>query len=67
MDRAKKEGISLGQLVRRSLKKELDTKPKKKGRKTGDPFWDNWIVYDDENWPTDLSSRIDDYLYGGKE
>jgi hypothetical protein len=65
VERARKEGISLSHLIRRSLKKELETKSKRKPGKTGDPFWDNCVVYDDDSWPADLSARHDDYLYGG--
>lgn len=68
MERARKEGISFSDLVRRSLKKEVDTPlKKKKPGKTGDPFLDDHTVYDDPTWPPDYSARIDDYLYGPEE
>ena len=63
--RARAQGISFGELVRRALEKMLTTPPRgTAGKKTGDPFWDNLKVY--EGGPTDLAARHDDYLYGGK-
>ena len=37
-----------------------------KGKKVGDSFWDNLVCYDTDG-PTDISARIDDYLYGKSE
>jgi hypothetical protein len=67
MERARKEGISFSHLIRRSLKKELETKSKRKSGKTGDPFSDNCVVQDDDSWPGGLSARHDDYLYSGDD
>jgi hypothetical protein len=69
--RARQQGISFGEYVRRALQDRLAQAPKKvvmipwkKGRrKTGDPFWDNLVTYDDGG-PTDMSTRHDDYLAG---
>lgn len=67
MERARSEGISFSDLVRRSLKKELTAKPKKKKPgQTGDPFFDDHTVYDDDG-PEDLAANHDEYLYGGKQ
>jgi hypothetical protein len=63
--RAREQGISFGEFVRRAVERMLTAPPRGTGRKkTGDPFWDNLKVYD--GGPADLSSRHDDYLYGGK-
>ena len=71
VSRARHQGISFGEFVRRAVEKEMAapahkiTKvPWKRGSgKTGDPFWDNLVVYKDDG-PADLSVRHDDYLYG---
>jgi len=70
--RARAQGISFGELIRRAVEKEIapsskevSKMPSKRGaRKTGDPFWDNLVIYDADG-PADLSERHDDYLYGG--
>jgi len=73
VSRARHQGISFGEFVRRAVEKQL-TLPAKKvtkipwkpgSKKTGDPFWDNLVFFDDDG-PTDLSIRHDDYLYGEK-
>jgi hypothetical protein len=63
--RAREEGISFGEFVRRAVENML-TAPLHgtSGKKTGDPFWDNLRVYD--GGPEDAAARHDDYLYGGK-
>jgi len=61
MERARTQGISFGELVRRALEEQVSTPPGAK--KTGDPFWDNLAVYDTEG-PTDVAENHDDYLYG---
>lgn len=61
--KARAQGISFGEFVRRAVEKEIATPvAKKRGKKTGDPFWDNMKFYDDDG-PPDLSTRIDEYLY----
>ena len=65
--RAREQGISFGELVRRAVEKDLVANPTVrrldlKGKKTGDSFWDNLVTYDDDG-PADLSERVDDYLY----
>ena len=53
--RARAEGISFGELVRRAVEKQLASASKKSSkvpwksgsRKTGDPFWDNLRTFDD--------------------
>ena len=63
--RAREQGISFGEFVRRAVEEMLTTPPRGATRKkTGDPFWDNLKIY--EGGPTDASIRHDDYLYGGK-
>jgi hypothetical protein len=71
VSRARHQGISFGEFVRRAVERQL-TRPadkvikvpwKRGSRKTGDPFWDNLVTYHDDG-PTDLSVRHDDYLYG---
>jgi hypothetical protein len=63
--RAREQGISFGEFVRRSVEKMLTAPPRGTGRKkAADPFWDNLKVYD--GGPADLAARHDDYLYGGK-
>ena len=63
--RAREQGISFGEFVRRAVEKLLTTPPRGAAeKKTGDPFWDNLKVY--ERGPMDLAARHDDYLYGGK-
>ena len=68
--RARQQGISFGEFVRQAVEKQLaasvksGAKKEKTGKKkTGDPFWDNLVVYDDDG-PADLAARHDDYLYG---
>jgi len=61
--RAKDQGISFGELVRRAVEKHVQQAA---GPQTGDPFWDNLTSYDIDS-PTDLAARHDDYLYGGRK
>jgi hypothetical protein len=61
--RAREQKISFGEFVRRAVKNQLATLPKRRGKKkTGDPFWDNLKFY--EGGPSDVSVRHDDYIYG---
>lgn len=68
VSRARRQGISFGEFVRRAVEKQVAlptvkiVKPPRK-RKTGDPFWDNLVFFEDDG-PTDLSVRHDDYIYG---
>jgi hypothetical protein len=63
--RAREQGISFGEFVRRAVENMLTAPPRGTGRKkTGDPFWDNLKSYD--GGLADLAARHDDYLYGGK-
>lgn len=63
--RAREQGISFGEFIRRAVENMLTGPPRGKGRKKiGDPFWDNLEIYD--GGPADLAARHDDYLYGGK-
>lgn len=63
--RAREQGISFGEFVRRAVEKMLSAPPRGDGRKkTGDPFWDNLEIYD--GGPSDAAARHDDYLYNGK-
>lgn len=63
--RSREQKISFGEFVRRAVENQLTTQPTRKTKKTGDPFWDNLVAYEDAG-PSDLSSRHDDYLYGAK-
>ena len=64
--RARAEGISFGELVRQAVEQRITNPPMRKRKaKTGDPFWDNLKVIDDDG-PADLSVNFEDYLYGGK-
>jgi hypothetical protein len=63
--RAREQGISFGEFVRKAVECMLMTPPRGTSRKkTGDPFWDNLETYD--GGPADVAARHDDYLYGGK-
>ena len=62
--RAREQGISFGEFVRRAVEKMLTAPPRGTSRKkTGDPFWDNLKFY--EGGPADLSIRHDERLYRG--
>jgi hypothetical protein len=63
--RAREQGISLGEFIRRALEQTVGAPPLSTSRnKAGDPFWDNLKTYDDG--PSDLASHHDNHLYGGK-
>jgi hypothetical protein len=63
--RAREQGISFGEFVRRAVERMLSAPPRGGGRKKiGDPFWDNLEIY--EGGPSDVAARHDDYLYNGK-
>ena len=64
--KARQEGISFGELVRRAVEKEVSAATKNRGRKTGDPFLDGIKIFDVDG-PADLSVNHDDYIYGGGE
>ena len=61
--RARVQGISFAEFVRRAVEKQVTAPMKGRAKKkTGDPFWDNLKTFDDDG-PTDLSTRIDELLY----
>jgi hypothetical protein len=63
--RAREQGISFGEFVRRAVETMLTAPPRGTSqKKTGDPFWDNLRAY--ESGPADAASQHDDYLYGDK-
>jgi hypothetical protein len=63
--RAREQGISFGEFVRRAIENMLTAPPRGTVRKkAGDPFWDNLRVY--EGGPEDSAARHDHYLYGRK-
>ena len=63
--RAREQGISFGEFVRRSIERMLTMPPRGTGRnKTGDPFWDNLEIHD--GGPADAAAHHDEYLYGGE-
>jgi hypothetical protein len=57
---ASKIGISVGELIRESLEATLHHA---KGLQKSDPFFDD-IHFFDGDIPSDLSSNLDEYLYG---
>ena len=65
--KARQQGISFGEFVRRAVQKQLApsvrSHPLRSKKKTGDPFWDNLVTFVDDG-PVDLSTRIDEFLYG---
>ena len=58
--RARQLGVSLSELIRRSLQRELDRQPAEVGP---DPLFAFDVVWDGEA-PTDGAAKHDDYLYG---
>ena len=61
--RARVQGISFAEFVRRAVEKQVTAPAKGRSKKkTGDPFWDNLKTFDDDG-PPDLSTRIDELLY----
>ncbi len=64
VSRARAQGISFCEFVRRAVEKELVPSGKKHARKkTGDPFLDHIRTFDDGG-PADLIDHLDDFLYG---
>ena len=63
--RAREQNISFGEFVRRAVAQQLASSPKGAAKKTKDPFWDNMKTF--AGGPADLSTRLDEFLYGGKE
>ena len=61
---AQEMGISLGQLIRKSLEAVLKDEEVLSPRR--DPLFSDVGVYQDET-PGDISLRHDDYLYGASE
>ncbi len=59
--RARELGISLGELVRRSIEAELSQSID--SRRAADPLFSDDAVYSG-NAPSDLAARHDRYLYG---
>lgn len=63
--RAREQGISFGEFVRRAVESMLSAPPRGTGKKkTGDRFWDNLEIYD--GGPSDAAARHDRYLYTSK-
>lgn len=63
--RAREQGISFGEFVRRAVEKTLSAPPRGEDKKkTGDRFWDNLEIYD--GGPSDAAARHDAYLYNDK-
>ena len=59
--RARRDGISFAEFVRRSLERSLAAKPEKRRRKR-DPLFEDVAVYDGPV-PADISVNHDKYLY----
>jgi hypothetical protein len=69
VQRARERKISFGEFVRQAVEQQLKAAvPVKAGgkKKTGDPFWDNWVPIDDDG-PTDMALNHDQYLYEALE
>ncbi|HXP87530.1 MAG TPA: hypothetical protein VN841_22550 [Bryobacteraceae bacterium] len=65
--RARAQKISFGEFVRQAVEQQLKVRLKPLGKKkTGDPFWDNWVPIDDDG-PTDMALNHDKYLYEALE
>ena len=62
-NQAKKERISLGQFIRETLKKSLDSENRKPS--DDDPLFLDNVVFSGIS-PKDTASDHDEYLYGGK-
>ncbi len=60
--RARIEGISFAELIRRSLKERLSSQPAKRKRRKRDPLFDDVAVYEGPVLP-DISINHDKYLY----
>jgi len=60
--RARTEGISFGEFVRRALERAVAENSTRRGRQR-DPFLDDRVLFTGD-MPEDLSSRHDFYLYG---
>ncbi|MFO8070292.1 MAG: hypothetical protein R6V85_00335 [Polyangia bacterium] len=60
-DRARDEGVSLGELIRRSLAREVE--PGEGDDPSSDAFFADDAVFEGET-PADLSLRHDDFIYG---
>ena len=64
VERAREQGISFGEFVRRAVEKAAPPRiTGGVGVKTGDPYLDNLRIFDDEG-PTDWSTRVDEIVYG---
>jgi hypothetical protein len=64
--RAREQHISFGEFVRQAVEKQLAVRTNGKSKnKAGDPYLDNLVVFDDDG-PSDLSARVDDFLYGDR-
>ena len=64
LDRARAEGVSFGELLRRALEAAVSA-PRRKRRATDDPLLADTAVYRGPA-PADISTRHDAYLYGGR-
>lgn len=63
--RAREQGVSFAEFVRRAVENMLIKPPRGAGeKKTGDRFWDNLEIYN--GGPSDAAARHDDYLYPAK-
>jgi hypothetical protein len=63
--RARHQGLSFGEFVRRALERAA-SEPASGRKRKRDPLWEDHAVYDGPV-PPDLSERHDDYLYGSEE
>lgn len=64
VSRARAEGISFAEFVRRAVEIQLNVSSKRASEQaTGDPFLDHLRIIDDAG-PADWSTRVDEVLYG---
>jgi hypothetical protein len=64
VSQARVQGISFAEFVRRAVEKQVTAPAKGRAkRKTGDPFLDSLVTFDDGG-PPDLSTRVDEIVYG---
>ena len=62
---AREEGISFAEFVRRAVEQKLEPR-RGAGEKTGNSFLDNLVTFEDDG-PADLSTRVDEIVYGALE
>jgi hypothetical protein len=64
--KAREKKISFGEFIRQAVESYLTSPLLGVGQKSGDPFLDNLVTFDDGG-PTDMSVNHDKYLYEALE